>query len=178
MIVSDILMNALLLIALILFLTVLYYKLGKKDAEQEINAILLRRNCLSRVFIMGRYISGLGKLSGLPALESKKILCAVTDHEYVFIGFPEDSWREVGEVPCDAVNTIVIENRKRLVQQLSETRKMESWRLLIDWNDNCGKKQSIVFEFTGPSALQSANTALMNLKRYREAYKETQPQRA
>lgn len=175
---SDVLMNALLLIALILFLTVMYYTFGKKDAEQEINAILLKRNAVSRVFILGRYISGLRKLSGFHTLESKKILCAVTDHEYVFIGFPEDSWKEIGEVPCDAVNSIVIENRKKLVRKLSETRQMESWRLLIDWNDECGKKQSIVFEFTGPSALQSANTALMNLKRYSEGYKETQPQRA
>lgn len=156
--------NAFLFVALIIFLTILYFKIGRKESEQEIKAILKRKKALSHVFHVGEYISGLDQVSTMNTLESRKILCVIAETSYVFIGFPQDSWKEVGEINRSAVYNVFTENKKRFIQKLSEITRDEEWRLYIEWKDKKGMKRQTVFSFTGSSASSSANEALKILK--------------
>lgn len=126
--------------------------------------------------------AALGKyLVGLPgADESVAVWCYVTDDSFIFrqvtkvgLGF--------AEIPRDSINEIRLDTRSEMTQRLAVGRmlafgvlslampkkeRIESFCLLIDWDDRQGTRQNAVFQFAGPYGSERANKAATTLKKY------------
>jgi hypothetical protein len=161
---SDYALNAVLFIALVIFLAALYYMLGKTQTRKEIKGIIQRRNPVTPVLYMGEYVSGLDVLDRAGRTETERVLCVVTEESYVFIGFPGDSWQEVGEAPRGRITDIYLENIGHSARKPEDTGpvKQKEWRISIGWSAEGGRKKAAVFEFNGPSA---SAIALLNTLR-------------
>lgn len=177
-------MTVLIIIVSLLVMVLLaffYAKMGRKDAMQEINDALRKKQPVSKVFNLGKYVSGLHHVEELERMESLNTLCAVTADSYIFLGLPSDCWQEIAEIRRDSINSIYVENKSYqplgcpsavmmpggvLSPDKRREKGYERLHLLIDWNDKSGIRRRIVFEFSGPRASEAAYCALNELQRY------------
>lgn len=163
---SDYALNAVLFIALVIFLAALYYMLGKTQTRKELRTILRKRNPVTPVLYLGEYVSGLEVLDSAGLTETRRVMCIVTRESYVFIGFPGDSWQEVGEAPRGRITDIYLENILHEARKPGDSGPVmqKEWRLSICWSAEGGGEKAAVFEFNGTSA--SAITLLSNLRQH------------
>jgi len=131
----------------------------EKDREtEEISAISV-----------GRYIAGLSEY----ILPTDHVICVINEQDFVFRrGFMRI---ELGRIPRDSINQIVVNNRSQICEILtiarmqtlgmfsfaaSENKRYEQYYLVIDWDDNKGIRQNAVFEFSDDATATSAATTL------------------
>ena len=127
---------------------------------------------------IGKYIAGI-------STENTPInaMCAITDENFVFLvdfGY-ENVGRELGRIPRDMINQIIVDDKSQISQRLTVTRmltlgifslaapkkkKHSEFCLVIDWNDEKGMRNNTIFEFTGSTSNMLANTAANTLNKY------------
>ena len=139
------------------------WKKKKEDLEIE--------RLKERGFEIGKYLTGLDH-----AKEEEFVNCKITDHHFVFIkGFFR---KELGKIPRDSINQIIVEDRSKITQRLTMPRllalgpfafafpkKQEhtSYYLLIDWEDEKGIRHNTIFEF---KKVKEANRARNNILKF------------
>jgi len=88
---------------------------------------------------------------------------------------------ELGRIPRDRINQIIIDDKTQISQRLTVTRmltlgifslaapkkkKHVEFCLVIDWNDEKGIRNNTIFEFTGSLSNTLANKAANTLNKY------------
>ena len=120
----------------------------------------------------GRYIAGLPEYTS----PTDHVICAINEQDFVF---RHRVMRiELGRIPRDSINQIIVGNKLQIVQRLTIARMQtlgiislvvpkekrdEEYYLVIDWDDNRGTGQNAVFEFSDNA---SANLAANTLNKY------------
>lgn len=143
------------------------------EINQKKEAFIKNREPLNSAGInVGKYLTGLPNVT-----EPIQMFCFVTDKDFLFT---KNAFEEVGKIPRDAINNILVDDKSQITQRLTATRmltlgifslaapkkkKIEEYCLLIDWDDENGTRSNTVFEFSEQNALQSSNVALNELKK-------------
>lgn len=117
-------------------------------------------------------------LAGLPGVTqpTSGITCGATETHFVFL---TGEGRELGRIPRDQINEIVVDDRSQISRCITATRLLalgvfalampkkkeeQSFCTLIDWDDDNGIKNNTVFEFSGPASQSHANQAAHKLR--------------
>lgn len=111
---------------------------------------------VDKILIYGKYLVGFPNIkSGANISE-----CYINDKYFIFRKGIQQV--EVGRIPRDQINNILIDNKSQITQRITVTRlltlgifsvalpkKEEQQRsyLLIDWNNEEGARQNTIFEF-------------------------------
>jgi hypothetical protein len=150
----------------IIFLSLLGWFGEKYRKTEEIPAVSV-----------GRYIAGLSEYTS----PTENVICVIDEQSFVF---RRSLIRmELGRIPRDLINQIIVENRSQIIQRLTvprmfslgmfspatpEIKRHEECYLVIDWDDNIGVRQYAVFEFLDNA---SANLAVTALNKYTSSKK-------
>jgi hypothetical protein len=131
---------------------------------------------IERIFV-GNYLTGLP--NEYCAVEN--VSCDVSENDFIFyIG--TKSRRELGKIPRDTINQIIIEDKSKITKRLTtvtrlaifgpfalampKKKKRDEFALIIDWTDENGINHNIIFEFTGYQCQGYANLAGNKLNEY------------
>ena len=121
---------------------------------------------------VGKYIAGLSEYT----LSSDNVNCVINEKDFVFFDLILN--KELGRIPRDSINQIIVDNKSQIAQRLTVTRMLtlgvfslaapkkkvyEEFCLVIDWDDNKGIRHNTVFEFSDNA---SANLAANALNKY------------
>jgi len=123
---------------------------------------------------VGKYLVGLPDTTG----PSENVDCAITENDFIFIsGFGT----EIGRIPRNAINQIIIDDKSQISQRLTVTRlltlgifslaapkkkKHKEYCLAVDWDDAKGTKWNTVFEFSGIASQTLSSQAVNKLNKY------------
>lgn len=145
-----------------------------RKINQKKKMFLKNREPLNSAGInVGKYLTGLPTVT-----EPVQMFCFVTAKDFLFI---RNAFEEVGKIPRDAINNILVDDKSQITQRLTATRlltlgvfslavpkkkKIEEYCLLIDWDDENGNRSNTIFEFSGQNSLQLSNVALNELKKH------------
>jgi len=127
---------------------------------------------------VGKYIAGI-PTANTPV----DALCTITNENFVFlVNFGLGNvGSELGRIPRDRINQIIIDDKTQISQRLTVTRmltlgifslaapkkkKHVEFCLVIDWNDEKGIRNNTIFEFTGSLSNTLANKAANTLNKY------------
>lgn len=122
-------------------------------------------------------------LGGLPDCTSTEPMvdCVITNSDFVFLSM---GGGEIGRIPRNSVNDIIVEDKVAVTQRLTVTRmlalglfslaapkkvKHKEMCLVIDWNDRNGMRWNTVFEISkadGFDVNSITNRALIGLKKH------------
>ena len=125
-------------------------------------------------------------LTGLPneycAIE--KVSCDVTEDDFIFF-IGTKYRRELGKIPRDAINQIIIEDKSKITKRLTtvtrlalfgpfalampKKKKSDEFAIIIDWTDENGINHNTIFEFTGYQCQGYANLAANKLNEYQKS---------
>jgi len=123
---------------------------------------------------IGKYIAGLPTAN----TPTDVVECAITNESFIFLaGFGD----ELGRIPRDMINQIIVDDKSQISQRLTVTRMLTlgifslaapkkkkdiEFCLVIDWNDERGIRNNTIFEFTGSTSNTLANTAANTLNKH------------
>jgi hypothetical protein len=123
---------------------------------------------------IGKYIAGLPNADN-PVTD---VECVITKNNFVFYSGIK---KELGKIPRNNINQIIIDDKTKISQRLTVTRMLtlgifslaapkkknySEFCLVIDWQDDRGIRQNTIFEFTGDWANKNANIAANCLQKY------------
>ncbi len=151
---------------LIIFL-IMTAQASKNQALKE--DILKNLNSLDEVEV-GKHLTGLHG-----SVEPNTIVtCAVTENDFVFL---RPNGIQIDKIPRNSINQIVVDSRAQITKRITVTRLLtlgifslafpkteKNICLLIDWDNNDGTRENIVFEFSGDDSNVKANKAVNRLK--------------
>jgi hypothetical protein len=137
---------------------------GKKTNAEETS----KEKELTERFGMSRYLGGLPGADNQAPLSS----CAVTEEDFVFVRGSRGA--EIGRIPRDSINNVIVDDKAQAAQQLSaqegvclgkisSSKKDTSHCLVLRWENSDGKKHATVFEFAERAL---ADTAAQELKKW------------
>ena len=167
-----------LLLILIIIIGVSQAKEQKAQKEKQ-NQKLAELKSIARTSV-GKHLTGLPNIRQ----SSSEVECAIVDNNFLFF---DAVGRELGKIPRDSVNQIIIDVKSQITQRLTATRiialgvfalaapkaqKHKTFCLVIDWDDNKGVRENTVFEFTGENSNSQANAAASLLRKYTKAKAE------
>ena len=130
-------------------------------------------------FSLGSHLFGLdGVSSSIDSYSAifNSIDCAVTENDFILIHIK----KEVGRIPRNTINQILIDDKSKISQRLTATRiltlgifslsapkktKEAEYCLVIDWDDKFGSRQNTIFVFYDTTA-SAANRAYTSLTKY------------
>jgi hypothetical protein len=123
---------------------------------------------LTERFIMNRYLGGLPGADNQAPISS----CAVSEKDFVFVRGSRGA--EIGRIPRDSVENILVGDKAQVAQQLSpqegaclgkisSSKKDTSHCLVLRWENSGGKKHAAIFEFAERAF---ADTAAQELKKW------------
>ncbi|HUV49535.1 MAG TPA: zinc ribbon domain-containing protein [Anaerolineae bacterium] len=140
-----------------------------------------------------KYLGGFKNAS----VEQDDVYCAITESDFVFLaksdfvslnafGFETDrkfGSKEIGKIPRNSINDIILEDKSFVAQRLTATRiltlgifslaapkkrKYKEYCIVFDWEDENFVKQNVVFEFSGYGANESSRKAFQFLNKYKK----------
>ncbi len=150
-------------VVIIAFAWVISTEKKKRKMFKEVGAI--------ETISTGKYLVGLPEATA--TYDSTE--CAVTERDFVFISEYGD---EIGRIPRDSITQISFDKHSQISQRLTVPRiatlgifalaapkkdKIESYSLVIDWDDEQGERQNTIYEFTNADL---ASNALSKLKKH------------
>lgn len=125
--------------------------------------------------VIGKYLIGHPNMSpsDLP------VICLINDQCFIFL----DSFnnKELGRIPRESINSILIEDKTKIESRVTVTRLLatgifafalkkkeenKNFCLLIDWEDESEIRQNTIFEFSGYRSNILANTTVNVLRKY------------
>ena len=120
-------------------------------------------------------------LIGLPTANdpTDKVNWRITADHFVFTSTLAYS-EELGRIPRNSINEVRVDLRQNVGQRLTVTRMLtlgvfalaapkrrrNEYCLVVDWDDLNGNRHNTVFEFTGRTAAEDANSAANFLNRH------------
>lgn len=135
---------------------------------------LLRKYGAKTHFAVGKYVVGL-EGRNYPTAD---VECVVTSNDLVF---SEMGGAELGRIPRNSVEEVVLDDKSRITQRLTATRmvalgvfalaapkkeKTKEWCVGVRWVDGKGLKRATIFEFAGSNPEGPANEAAMKVMKY------------
>lgn len=130
---------------------------GKKTETEEAP----KEKELTERLSMGSYPGGLPGTDEQSPLSS----CAVTEEDFVFVRGSMGA--EIGRIPGDSVDTVMVGDKVQVAQQLSaqegvclgkisSSRKDASHCLVLRWKNSDDKKHAAIFEFAERASADAA----------------------
>jgi len=162
------------LIAVIVFFLFLINDLFKR--QKDIDKLFKKYKAIKKININGKYLVGLEL-----ATTSHTLGVFVTEEHFIFIDL--ENLKEVGRIPRDSINDIVLSDRSQLTQRITVTRilalgifslavpkkqEAKKYYVIIDWDDENGERQNTIFEFSGEFAENDAVKFFNELKKYKK----------
>jgi hypothetical protein len=126
---------------------------------------------------VGSYLTGLPDTSD----PTSDVQCNVDDSDFIFT---TRRGKAIGRIPRDSVNQIIADDKSRIEGRITvprvlalgilslgvkKQRKVQTWCMVIDWDDANGIRQNTVFEFSGKYCDVSINKATNLLRRHLKA---------
>ena len=125
-------------------------------------------------FTVGRYVVGLEGSNG----SVNNVQCVITPKDFVFATMGA---RELGRVPRNSVEEVMMDDKSQITQRLTLTRmvtlgvfslaapkrkKIKEWCVAVHSKDSKGLNRAAVFEFVGSAPERDANRAANLLMKY------------